>query len=142
VLSYSSIYRDKAPCDFKTFDPIVQSYEEKSFGARYVEMKVQVRKILLRNKKNVSSQEQKPYNTLCLSKKITLKIILTIQSDSKLLSGFPWPINGNSDNNLESSCIICKYICVTILANVVSLAEQSTFKHKVLDRTLLSIFHQ
>jgi hypothetical protein len=25
--------------------------------------------------------------------------------DSKLLSGFPWPINGNSDNNLESLCI-------------------------------------
>jgi hypothetical protein len=30
---------------------------------------------------------------------------LALQSDSKLLSGFPWPINGNHDNNLESSCI-------------------------------------
>jgi hypothetical protein len=28
-----------------------------------------------------------------------------LQSDSKLLSGFPWPINGNPDNNLESLCI-------------------------------------
>jgi hypothetical protein len=26
-----------------------------------------------------------------------------IQSDSKLLLGFPWPINGNPDNYLESS---------------------------------------
>jgi hypothetical protein len=26
-----------------------------------------------------------------------------IQSDSKLLSAFPWPIKGNPDNNLESS---------------------------------------
>jgi hypothetical protein len=25
-----------------------------------------------------------------------------IQSDPKLLSEFPWPINGNTDNNLES----------------------------------------
>jgi hypothetical protein len=28
--------------------------------------------------------------------------VIKIQSDSKLLSGFPWHINGNSDNNLES----------------------------------------
>jgi hypothetical protein len=28
-----------------------------------------------------------------------------IHSDSKLLSGFPFPINGNPDNNLESFCI-------------------------------------
>jgi hypothetical protein len=27
-----------------------------------------------------------------------------IQSDSKLLSGFLWPINGNPDNNLNSLC--------------------------------------
>jgi hypothetical protein len=27
-----------------------------------------------------------------------------IQGDSKLLSGFPWPINGNPDNNLELPC--------------------------------------
>jgi hypothetical protein len=27
-----------------------------------------------------------------------------IQSDSKLFSGFPSPINGNHDNNLESPC--------------------------------------
>jgi hypothetical protein len=25
-----------------------------------------------------------------------------LQSDSKLLSEFPWPVNGNPDNNLES----------------------------------------
>jgi hypothetical protein len=30
-----------------------------------------------------------------------------IQSDSKLLSEFPWPVNVNPDNNLESS-----YICM------------------------------
>jgi hypothetical protein len=24
-----------------------------------------------------------------------------IQDDSKLLSGFPWPVNRNPDNNLE-----------------------------------------
>jgi hypothetical protein len=29
-----------------------------------------------------------------------------IHGDSKLLSGFPWPINGSPDNNVESSCII------------------------------------
>jgi hypothetical protein len=29
-----------------------------------------------------------------------------MQSDSKLLSGFTWHINGNADNNLESLCII------------------------------------
>jgi hypothetical protein len=29
-----------------------------------------------------------------------------IQGDSKLLSVFPWPINGNPDSNLESHCII------------------------------------
>jgi hypothetical protein len=28
-----------------------------------------------------------------------------IQDDSKLLSGFPWPIYGNPDNILESFCI-------------------------------------
>jgi hypothetical protein len=28
-----------------------------------------------------------------------------IQSDSELLSEFPWPINRNSGNNLESLCI-------------------------------------
>jgi hypothetical protein len=28
-----------------------------------------------------------------------------IQNDSKLLSKFPWPINGNPDNNLEPLCI-------------------------------------
>jgi hypothetical protein len=28
-----------------------------------------------------------------------------IQDDSKSLSGFPWPINGNPDNNLDSTCI-------------------------------------
>jgi hypothetical protein len=27
-----------------------------------------------------------------------------VQSDSKLLSGFPWPINRTLDNNLESLC--------------------------------------
>jgi hypothetical protein len=30
--------------------------------------------------------------------------IFNIQNDSKLLSGFPWPINVNPDNNLESLC--------------------------------------
>jgi hypothetical protein len=29
-----------------------------------------------------------------------------IENDSKLLSGFPWPIKGNTDNNLESLCIM------------------------------------
>jgi hypothetical protein len=29
-----------------------------------------------------------------------------MQTDSKLLLGFPWPINENSDNNLESLCIM------------------------------------
>jgi hypothetical protein len=33
-----------------------------------------------------------------------------IQSDSKLLSGFPWPINGNPDNNLEPICIKCSIL--------------------------------
>jgi hypothetical protein len=27
-----------------------------------------------------------------------------VQVDSKLLSGFPWPMNENPDNNLESTC--------------------------------------
>jgi hypothetical protein len=31
-----------------------------------------------------------------------------IQSDSTLLSGFPWTINGNLDNNLELSCVAYK----------------------------------
>jgi hypothetical protein len=33
------------------------------------------------------------------------------KGDSKLLSGFPGPINGNPDNNLESPCksiLICE----------------------------------
>jgi hypothetical protein len=30
--------------------------------------------------------------------------LITIQSDSKILSGFPWAINGKPDNNLESPC--------------------------------------
>jgi hypothetical protein len=29
-------------------------------------------------------------------------MIIKTTGDSKLLSGFPWPINGNPDNNLES----------------------------------------
>jgi hypothetical protein len=37
---------------------------------------------------------------------------LYVQSDSKLLSGFPWPINGNPDNNIESLCIS---LCLTSL---------------------------
>jgi hypothetical protein len=34
--------------------------------------------------------------------------VVYVQSDSKLrvLSGFPWPIYGNSDNNLELFCIL------------------------------------
>jgi hypothetical protein len=35
--------------------------------------------------------------------------LLNIQSDSKLLSGIPWPINGNPDNNLESLCTSGRY---------------------------------
>jgi hypothetical protein len=34
-----------------------------------------------------------------------LYLFAYIQDDSKLLSGFPWSLNGNPDNNLESSCI-------------------------------------
>jgi hypothetical protein len=30
--------------------------------------------------------------------------IHVLQNNSKLLSGSPWPINGNTDNNLESLC--------------------------------------
>jgi hypothetical protein len=29
-----------------------------------------------------------------------------MQSDTKSLSGFPWTVNVNFDNNLESPCII------------------------------------
>jgi hypothetical protein len=38
---------------------------------------------------------------------VTFHILIfeIIQNGSKLLSGFTWPINGNSDNNLESPCI-------------------------------------
>jgi hypothetical protein len=31
-----------------------------------------------------------------------------VQGDSKLLPGFPWPINGNPDSNLESLCILIR----------------------------------
>jgi hypothetical protein len=31
--------------------------------------------------------------------------LIYVQDDSKLLSGFPWPLNENSDNNLESHYI-------------------------------------
>jgi hypothetical protein len=36
---------------------------------------------------------------------IHLKSAKIVQRDSELLSGFPWSINGNSDNNSESLCI-------------------------------------
>jgi hypothetical protein len=36
---------------------------------------------------------------------LNTKHILKVQSDSKLLSGFPFAGHGNHDNNLESSCI-------------------------------------
>jgi hypothetical protein len=32
-----------------------------------------------------------------------------IHSDSNVLSGFPWPVNGNSDNNLESLCTLISF---------------------------------
>jgi hypothetical protein len=49
---------------------------------------------------------------MCL---IALAIELSvIQSDSKLLSWFPWTINGNSDNNLESLCISMASLGVTL----------------------------
>jgi hypothetical protein len=34
-----------------------------------------------------------------------------VHGDSKLLSGDPWRINGNLDNNLESPCIISEFGC-------------------------------
>jgi hypothetical protein len=46
--------------------------------------------------------------TLFLSFQICYSLIVPcdlIQSDFKLLSGFSWSINGNLDNNLDSSCI-------------------------------------
>jgi hypothetical protein len=47
-----------------------------------------------------------PNNPLLQQYYASLCIQLNVQnSDSKLLSGFPWPINGNPDNNLESFCI-------------------------------------
>jgi hypothetical protein len=36
-----------------------------------------------------------------------------MQNDSKLLSGFPWPINEKTYNNLESPCIFITYTCNT-----------------------------
>jgi hypothetical protein len=35
---------------------------------------------------------------------------IIVQGDPDLLSGFPWPINRNPDNNLESPCRITQNI--------------------------------
>jgi hypothetical protein len=32
-----------------------------------------------------------------------------VPDDAKLLSGFPWPINGNQDNNLESLSMLLTF---------------------------------
>jgi hypothetical protein len=54
-------------------------------------------------------------------------IPLVVQSGSKLLSEFPWPVNTNSENNLESPCAIQIQRCVTFLQG---LAEGSTWNSK------------
>jgi hypothetical protein len=36
---------------------------------------------------------------------LAVQVLINIQDDSKLASGFAWPISGNPDNNLESPCI-------------------------------------
>jgi hypothetical protein len=36
---------------------------------------------------------------------VPIHLLQSVQGDSILLSGFPWPIEGNPDNILESSCI-------------------------------------
>jgi hypothetical protein len=41
-----------------------------------------------------------------------LDVTKIVQDDSNLLSGFPWPINGNPDNNLESPCKIWNEACL------------------------------
>jgi hypothetical protein len=40
--------------------------------------------------------------------------VLIMQGVSKLLSGFPWPINGSPDNNLESLCTLLINICSSV----------------------------
>jgi hypothetical protein len=41
---------------------------------------------------------------------VTYLNMSVVQSDSKLLSGFQFIERGNSDNNLESLCILCSTV--------------------------------
>jgi hypothetical protein len=50
------------------------------------------------------------YRYLGVDEGIILKFTFGSYADLKLLSGFPWPINGNPDNNLESSCILTAFL--------------------------------
>jgi hypothetical protein len=45
------------------------------------------------------------HETQCHNKNVFSVWHHNIQDDSKLLSGVPWPVNGNTENNLESLCI-------------------------------------
>jgi hypothetical protein len=45
------------------------------------------------------------YNAFDIIMSTCTNVIPHMQSDSKLLLGFPWPENGNNDNYLESLCI-------------------------------------
>jgi hypothetical protein len=50
---------------------------------------------------------------------ITATEALKIWSDSKLLSGFPWPLNGNPYSDLESSCTPVKCCQVILPQNMI-----------------------
>jgi hypothetical protein len=43
---------------------------------------------------------------LSIQKSLITSSDQSVQSDSILLSGYPWPINGDPDSNLESHYII------------------------------------
>jgi hypothetical protein len=53
-----------------------------------------------------------------------------MQSDSTLLSGFPWPINGNSDNNLES--FLKPPVSVKMLVSSLASREINRFSRRTL----------
>jgi hypothetical protein len=70
---------------------------------------------------------------LCFQTQLICVFPLDVQSDSKLLSGFAWPIYGNPNSNSESSCIILgvqfetypiRWHCI-----YASLNERDTFWH-------------
>jgi hypothetical protein len=79
----------------------------------------------------LTSQAQNIVRTVIACSK-TRYHLRVIPSDSKLLSGFSWTINGNPDNNLDSRCITvfcnklqCFYPCLILCLRHVTVIKCS-----------------